>query len=106
MKKSIIDQLDKHSALKRAGAIAIVNKEGKLDGMIRIAYPKDGAGKLYVYLWDYEHEVQSGWASGYGYDKLSAALHGMKFKDIILHDHPDNWKNQIESLGYYVYILL
>lgn len=88
-----------NTSWNRAGAYIIL-KDGKFTGKIKVSYPKDGAGTLKVFLWDFENELQIGSASGYGYDKLSAALEGMKFKDIVLTDHPQNWTRQLESAGY------
>jgi hypothetical protein len=62
-------------------------------------YPRDGAGRLYVGLtvWGYDsggghvettHEV--GHASGYGYDKLTAAMAGMRLRGTELGDHSDH----------------
>lgn len=74
-------------ALNRAGAYVIVDlhpsdPRNPIAGKILFAYPKDGAGILRASMWDftnYEREVQNGRATGYGYDKKSAAISGMKF---------------------------
>lgn len=68
-------------------------------GRVVTVYPRDGAGRLYVGLtvWGYEatdgsivettHEV--GHASGYGYDKRTAAMCGMHLRGTELGDHSD-----------------
>lgn len=72
-------------------------------GSIKVAYPADGAGKLQVFVWECKNPgMQYGWASGYGYDKLSAALKGIKFDDIVFTDHPENWQIQLRNAGYTV----
>ena len=76
-------------------------------------YPRDGAGRLYVGLtvWGYDsdggrvettHEV--GHASGYGYDKRTAAMCGMHLRGIELGDHSDhkgrlNLRDALRALG-------
>jgi len=78
----------------------IILKNGEYTGKIKVAHPKDGAGTLRVFLWDFENDLQMGLAGGYGYDKLSVAFAGLKFKDTVLTDHPENWVRQLESLGF------
>ena len=80
--------IEETPALNRAGAYVIIDERREKDslpiaGKILVAYPKDGAGILRASLWDFtwvgDHDVQDGAANGCGYDKLSAALHGMHF---------------------------
>lgn len=99
--------MDKIKALRTAENVAwgraaayIILKDGKFEGKIKVAYPKDGAGILRVFLWDFENELQIGSAGGFGYDKLSAALAGLKFKALVLTDHPENWERQLRAAGY------
>ena len=53
-------------------------KDGEPIGSVAIKYPKDGAGKLQVFVWIVDGKedaiTEKGWASGYGYDKTSAAV--------------------------------
>lgn len=83
----------------RAGCILIL-KDGEIVGKIKIAFPKDGAGTLRLFLWDFENNIQMGTAGGFGYDKLSAAMRGLTFKDITFTDHPHNWEMQLRDAGY------
>ena len=79
--------IEKTPAFQRAGVYVILDaQEGKINtmsGKLLVAYPKDGAGILRASLWDFTpingRDVQNGRATGYGYDKLSAAIDGMKF---------------------------
>lgn len=96
-------KITESSAFERVGARVIINPKGDLCGTIKILYPKDGAGRLQVVLHEHGYGPQIGRASGYGYDKLSAALNGLKFADMILQDHPHNWERQLQEAGYKVY---
>jgi hypothetical protein len=60
-----------------------------------VVYPRDGAGRMYVGLTTWAdgthetiHQVDS--ATGYGYDKLTAAMSGMVLCGIELGDHSDH----------------
>ena len=107
MRSKVYDWLDKYdkTVWGRARAIVIL-KNGEYVGKIQVAYPKDGAGTLRAFLWDFGSEVQMGTAGGYGYDKLSAALQGMTFQGLVLQDHPENWERQLRSAGYEVITVL
>lgn len=102
-KKSVYDWLKScdHNQWSRARVI-IIFKDNNYVGKIQVAYPKDGAGTLRAFLWDFGNEIQMGTAGGYGYDKLSAALQGMIFRGITLQDHPENWEIQLREAGYNV----
>lgn len=99
------DKILDSPALSRARAIVIL-KDGEVKGTIRVAYPKGGAGTLRVVLHESGFDPQIGSASGYGYDKLSAALRGMVFGGIELQDHPHNWETQLRKAGYTVFTVL
>lgn len=78
---------------KQAGpsrtSVWVIIRDGKVVGRIITAWPNDGAGrvKVAVTAWDgvlKDYNVMLGQASGYGYDKESAAIqdafdrHGFK----------------------------
>jgi hypothetical protein len=77
---------------------AVIGADGKptIDKFARIAavYPKDGAGRLRVAVTDWRegegpvHHVSA--VSGYGYDKLTAALTGATVGGVVLGDHCDH----------------
>lgn len=71
-------------------------------GKIKVIHPADGMGILKVFAWDCSgnNGLQIGQASGCGYDKLSAAMEGLKFDDIVFTDHPKNWEMQLREAGY------
>ncbi|MEG2706900.1 MAG: hypothetical protein RR959_06125 [Erysipelotrichaceae bacterium] len=56
-------------------AYVIINDKGEQVGLMNCKYPKDGMGKLYVYLHLFGSTMKVATASGCGYDKLGAALY-------------------------------
>lgn len=52
----------------------IIVKDGERVATIAFKFPKDGAGRLYAYVHWLGTEMARGQASGYGYDKRSAAV--------------------------------
>jgi hypothetical protein len=75
--------IEQRPALNRAGVYVVIDKTaGTMAGKMLIAHPQDGAGRLYVSLWDFTgtgHDVQNGSVTGFGYDKLASAIDGMRF---------------------------
>ena len=67
---NVYEHHDKHFDLVSAFVIV---KDGALVGKIAFKFPKDGAGRLYCYLHVTGLQMVRGVASGYGYDKRSAA---------------------------------
>lgn len=67
---AIYEMHDKAFANVQAYVIA---KEGERVATIAFKFPKDGAGRLNVYVHWLGCEMVRGQASGYGYDKRSAA---------------------------------
>lgn len=98
-----VRKITESPAFNRVGAYVIINPKGDICGTIKILYPADGAGTLKVVLHEHGYDPQIGKASGFGYDKLSAALQGMEFNGITLTDHPHNWERQLQDAGYRVY---
>jgi hypothetical protein len=92
----------------------IVLKGAEHVATVRFSYPRDGAGKLVAMVadWmlakpedvDFRHFTrwQYGWANGYGYDKASAAVSGMKIDGITLKDDGWSWDRQLRDAGYQV----
>lgn len=82
-------------------------------GRIVISYPQDGAGRLYAIAWlPGEHGGETvrhhGSATGYGYDKATAAMGGAVFYDLkagemkALVDQGYDFRHQLEKAGYSV----
>ena len=98
-------RIEDRPQVKRCSMIVIQDAAtGVIVGKIIGAYPSDGAGRLHVSLWDYTQDggtqVQDGSAAGYGYNKLAAALSGLKFAGITLQDEPSCWVYQLLEAGY------
>lgn len=100
-----VRKIEEGPALARASA-GVILKSGEIAGTFKIAYPKDGAGRLTVILHEHGNEPQIGHASGYGYDKRSAAFSGMVFGGITLQDSGRDWQDQLRDAGYTVYTAL
>ena len=90
-------------AFNRVAAYVILNPAGEICGTVKIQYPKDGAGRLTAILHEHGSAPQIGTASGYGYDKKSAALAGGVFAGHTLIDSGRDWSDQIREWGYKVY---
>ena len=69
---TVYDKFDKHFA--QASVWVIVNEQGEQVGKMAAKYPKDGMGKLYLYLHLYGSEMVQVSVSGCGFDKLSVAI--------------------------------
>ena len=91
------------TAFNRVSAYVILNKNGEICGTVKIQFPKDGAGKLTAILHEHGNAPQIGTASGWGYDKKSAALRGGVFGGVTLVDSGRDWTNQLQDAGYTVY---
>lgn len=68
---NVYDQHHQHT--RRTGAAAILHN-GQHVANITIAFPADGAGRLYAYVHWIGTQMVRGSANGYGYDKRSAAI--------------------------------
>lgn len=89
----------------RAAAYIIINKTTGVWGKVKVAYPAVGAGPLRVWLWSPSHDLQYGKASGYGYDKLAAAMSGMRYDNLTFGNHCEGageWRSCLEKNGYEV----
>lgn len=68
---AIYEQFDK--ATRRVGANVIL-RDGKVTGRVVLAYPVDGAGRLYAYVQVWGAPMVRAFAGGGGYDKGTAAV--------------------------------
>lgn len=90
----IYDQHRKH--FERTLAAAVLDSAGQHVANVSIRYPADGAGRLYAYAHWLGTEMVRGSASGYGYDKATAALSDAVTRlekapgpEIVPDNHPD-----------------
>ena len=61
-------------AFNQVSAYVVMDTENNLIAKISVKYPKDGAGRLTAFIHIIGTEIQVGTASGYGYDKSTAAI--------------------------------
>lgn len=85
---------------------------------IAFKYPKDGAGRLTCYLHVVGEVMVHGTASGYGYDKASAAMYDavMKLKgddktekalkDIAHKFDSSGWRDSMKESGFEIYSIM
>jgi hypothetical protein len=90
----------------RAGAV-VADDRRAIVGKILVQYPKDGALRLRVFVWDWTDqekgcEIQTGSAGGYGYDKLDAALEGCTFAGVRIGTGDGQWKENLTARGFVV----
>lgn len=62
-----------HDAAFANVAAYVILHNGERVASIAFKFPRDGAGRLYVYVHWFGTEMVRGFAGGYGYDKQSAA---------------------------------
>jgi hypothetical protein len=86
------NQFDTHTGLMQNNRVIVIThpKKAGAHAEIIIKYPKDGAGRLRVSLRDCFGDTctfSTGYAGGYGYDKLTAALSSLAIDGHALTDH-------------------
>lgn len=64
---------DQHAAAFKNVSAFVILKDGERVATIAFKFPKDGAGRLYAYVHWFGCAMVRGSATGYGYDKKSAA---------------------------------
>lgn len=111
MSKSIYDQFNAHTPLISAHAILL---DGIMVAKIVFKFPRDGAGRLYAYTHWFGVPMVRGSASGYGYDKKSAALSRLpameldqnpaqvKFIEALSKDDGYGWVYHLKAAGFTV----
>src|SRR4051812_8286161 len=71
---TMADIYDQHKAAFANVSAFVVLKDGERVATVAIKFPRDGAGRLYAYVHWIGLEMVRGSATGYGYDKRSAAV--------------------------------
>lgn len=118
---AIYEQFDK--ATRRVGAYVIF-RDGKVSGRVVLAYPVDGASRLYAYVQVWGAPMVRAFAGGGGYDKGTAAVcHAISrlepekgeypspanvaemisaWRAAVASDGGYSWKHQFEAAGFEV----
>lgn len=97
-------RVEDREGLSRAGAWVITRgADGPVVGKILASYPRDGAGTVYLGLWDWSQGnissvLQEGHAGGYGYCKVSAILGRMTFAGHVIQE--GNWEASFRDAGF------
>jgi hypothetical protein len=68
------DIFEMHSKAFNSVSAFVIAKDGERIATIALKFPKDGAGRLFAYVHFLGAPMTRGYASGYGYDKRSAAV--------------------------------
>ena len=76
-------------------------EDGKLIGKVHALFSTSGTVRVQVWDWGTDKPVQEGKASGYGYDKLTAALSGCTIDGITLTDHCEHDERATKLLEEY-----
>lgn len=89
--KNAFQQMENAAPFKRVASFTIIHpKKPGGYAVVNVAYPADGAGRLQVFVIDAFGDSRTctgGYASGYGYDKFTAALSGLTIDGRKLTDH-------------------
>lgn len=96
MTTSVYDKQAKH--FSQVSAYVIIDNEGNQKGTMTVKYPKDGAGKLYLYLHLHGSEMVQVSVSGCGFDKLSVAV--QKAADQYVKQNLGNDKLNVQDLDF------
>ncbi|WP_343698833.1 hypothetical protein [Caulobacter sp.] len=66
---------DQHaSAFRSVSAFVVLDDQGERVATVALKFPKKGEGRLCAFVHILGLQMIKGWASGYGYDKRSAAV--------------------------------
>lgn len=93
---TVYDKHSKHFA--QVSAYVIIDSEGNQKGTMSAKYPKDGMGKLYLYLHLHGSQMVQVSVSGCGFDKLSVAV--QKAADQYVKQNLGNDKLTVQDLDF------
>lgn len=111
MKEKIYEQ---HNATFKNVEAFIILKDNKRVATIAFKFPRDGAGRLYAYVHWIGLKMVRGSATGYGYDKRSAAIESafkkqpdipndaMVFWSALRNINGNTWNRALENAGFTV----
>lgn len=101
-----------HQAAFKHVSAFVITHNGERVATIAFKFPRDGAGRLYVYVHWLGTPMVRGWAGGYGYDKMSAACeHAMRrknawgdidpaFHSALANDGGSTWDTRLRNAGF------
>lgn len=112
----IYEQHDKH--FSHVQSFAILDKDCNFVAKIAIKFPASGEGRLYAYVHWIGLQMVRGHATGYGYDKKSAAMSTAAahlkppaqgpvvsfelFRAALAHDNGMTWDRHLRDAGFTV----
>lgn len=80
------DIYDQHAKSFANVEAHVVLLDGERFATVAFKYPKDGAGRLYAYVHVFSFQMVRGSATGYGYDKRTAACSSAMQQAVNLRD--------------------
>ncbi len=87
------DIYDQHAAAFARVSAYVILRNGERVATIAFKFPADGAGRLYAYVHWFGVPMVRGFASGYGYDKRSAAVASAANKIDLSQMRDPDWQN-------------
>ena len=90
------DIYDQHKAAFSQVSAFVIMKNGDKIATVALKFPKDGAGRLTAYVHWLGCEMTRGNASGFGYDKGSAAVADAARK-ITRSEQKDGWNEESQN---------
>jgi hypothetical protein len=112
------DIYEQHDKAFRNVSAYVVMKGPNLVAKVAFKFPRDGAGRLYCYLHFPGTPMVRGYASGYGYDKRSAAVasaaskiadperrlleHAQTAIQAVENDNGEYWDSRLRKAGFEV----
>ena len=115
------DIYDQHKAAFPNVSAYVIARNGEKVATIAFKYPRDGAGRLYAYVHWLGVPIVRGFAQGYGYDKVTAAVESALPKMVMSVVFPNRedqdafisairedksghyWNNRLEEAGFTVW---
>lgn len=101
MKKTIFDR----PGPSKTTVILIQDSNNEIVGKIIAAHPTDGAGTLYLTLWDWTDDenprTTEGRASGFGFDKISHILGRLTFGGVNIEE--GKWEKSLQDAGFKIF---
>lgn len=94
-----VTRVDQTKAGKSIAAWVVL-KRGKMVAKVQAHYAD--SGRLTVNVFDFASDIQTGYASGWGYDKLPAALSGLVIDGVQLYDHCEPFEPAKRFLKRYI----